>query len=183
MTIQIIGTGPQAHMVPPETGAERWGMNNPWVYRARCPQLLKTWTRWFNVHSTAHITKAYPLGYAWYQKQDGSRPIYLRDGPDESIAGSQRFPGPELQRHFALSATEDEQFFDCSLAWLMAFAVREYQQPRIELWGFGFQQEYFFERDAAHYWTGRARQAGCEVILPPEVNIARATRLYGYETT
>jgi hypothetical protein len=73
---------------------------------------------------------------------------------------------------------------------LMALAMYE-QFERIELWGYQFgegsrasterSRKYAFERPAMHYWIGRARQAGIDVVLPREAKLCHADYLYGYE--
>jgi hypothetical protein len=176
--IQIIGTALNAGLTPDVQGAERWCSNNPRVYRIRCPKARQTWTRWFNMHSMRHIQKKYPGGYLWYQQQDGTRPIYLRDEVDPTIAGSRVFPGPMLMDYFA-NHGERETFFSFSCAWFLAFAIYEHLEldpvKRIEFWGIEMKRghQWGFERPAMHYWIGRAEQAGIEVLIPEGVNIRK----------
>jgi hypothetical protein len=166
-------------------GAERWCANDPRTYmRLGFKPALKTWTRWFNVHSMRHIRERHPSAIPWYLRQDGFRPIYLLE-VDDRIPGCVRFPGPELQEHFRISATEQETFFTHQAVWMMALAIYE-QFERIDLCGYAFGRgglagrKYEFERPAMHYWIGRARQAGIEVNLPPEAQMCQADYLYGY---
>lgn len=150
-------------------------MNNPRMYRIRgYPDALINWTRWFNLHSKAHILGRYPEGFKWYQAQDGSKPIYLRDGPDPTIAGSRLFPRDQIQRHFeGLSGLET--FFTCSATWLMALAILE-GFTKIELYGHAEVNKI-----GMAYWIGRARQAGIEVLIPPTLDLC-VPQLYGYQS-
>lgn len=187
--IQIVGTGLNAGLLPDTPGAERWGSNNPRVYKIRCPQMRGTYSRWFNVHSYEHIKAKYLSGYIWYQKQDGTRPLYFRDGPDPTIPGSLEFPGPMLMQYFGITPDELELFFTFSCAWLLAFAIWEHLEvapiERIEFWGIVMRRgsSYDFERPGMHYWIGRARQAGIQISIPDGVDICRAEKIYGYQTT
>lgn len=174
--VQILGVAPaSAGAIPLPHGTERWCMNNPRMYRVRgYPDALTNWTRWFNLHSKAHILGRYPDGFTWYQAQDGSKPIYLRDGPDPTVQGSLLFPGPFIQTYFGTIDTP-ETFFTCSATWLMALAIME-GFHRIELWGHAE-----VDKIGMAYWIGRARQAEIDVFIPPTLDLCRP-QLYGYQS-
>lgn len=66
---------------------------------------------------------------------------------------------------------------------------------RIEYWGFRLnatKPAYTWERPCFFYWVKRARDAGVEVFIPPELDQTKDTEpgdpekykgpLYGYET-
>ncbi len=166
-------------------GVERWCCNDPKTYmRIRFPPALKTWTRWFNVHRPAHIEKRHSNFGPWMRKQDGSRPVYTLE-PDASIPGNVIFPGLQLIAHF------DDNFFTHQAAWLVALAIYE-KFERIELWGYQFgagsaphsptvKHKYAWERPCIIHWLARARQAGIEVVTPPEAKLHAKQFIYGYE--
>lgn len=178
--VQILGVGPNLSSAPLLPGVERWCMNYHRIYRLKYPEALETWTRWFNVHSHAHMVKTYPDGFAWYTQQ--TKPIYFAHEEPE-VPSAVLFPYRQIQTHFQHSPTEPETFFTLSLAWLMAFAIMEGFE-RIELWGHSLtERDMDTRRPAIHYWIGRARQAGITVYIPPDVDTCRADRLYGIETS
>jgi hypothetical protein len=124
------------------------------------------------MHSMKHILKKYPNGYAWYQKQDGSRPIYLRDAADPTIPGSLKFPGPELMQYFKHRDGTPESFFTFSGTWFAALALWEHLEgnPVEEIQFCGIRMErghqWEYERPALHYWCGRLEEAGIKVSIP-----------------
>lgn len=176
--VQILGTAGNVGLTPDVPGAERWCSNNPRVYRIRFPQAMKTYTRWFNMHSHRHITTTYPSGYKWYQNQDGTRPIYLRDAVDPTIPGSVVFPGPLLMDYFA-NQGQQERFFTFSGSWFVALVTYEHLEvapvERVELWGIEMKRDrqWDHERPAMHYWMGRAEVAGIHFLIPEGVNLCR----------
>lgn len=189
-TVQILGFAPNVAKVPDVPGAERWGINHPSGYRKRgAPQVLETWTRWFNLHSLGHIFATYPRhgNLNWYTSQDGSRRIYLQY-PDHRIPGSVMYPRETVQACFERNG-QPENFFTCSAAWLIALAILEKFQ-RIELWGFAARGKHESQQPGLAFWVQRARNHGIEVVVPPGVDLGEAPDnpqytgpLYGYETT
>lgn len=169
-TVQIVGVAPSASALPPDpAGADRWGFNNPHMYRVRCPQMRDTWTAWFNLHSDAHMRRTYPEAYVWYGRQ--IRPVYLQ----------QTFPHKWIQTLFST------RYFTCSIAWMMAFAILE-RFERIELWGWSGDHGYAEQAPCLAYWCERAEHMGIEVdtqhIDFGEAGSGRyAGPLYGYDTT
>ncbi len=184
-TVQILGAAPNLSETPLISGAERWGCNNPRVYRIRFPEALHTCTRWFNFHTTSHIKARYLGGYNWYTKQ--SIPIYLQAAQPD-IPTSLAFPRQVVQEHFGTPLALNK-FFNCSASWLIAFAIIEGFE-RIELWGFELRRdkEYDWERPCFFYWVDQAKRAGVDVFIPPGVDISEPGDpsaydgpLYGYE--
>lgn len=172
-------------METPDIGAERWCGNYHRSYRVRFKPAIESYTRWFNLHTVRHIKYRYPKGYRWYAAQ--TKPIYLQDAQPD-VPSSVTFPREALQQHFSIDSTPF-RYFSCSAAWYIAFAIYEGFE-RIELWGFelslGWKYEY--ERPCFFYWVNRARAAGIEVYIPPNVVISDAGdpalytgHLYGYE--
>lgn len=178
---------------PAPPGVEVWLSNWHRGYLRRLPRALIEWTRYFNMHSKQHMLKTYPAGFKWYEDQDGTRPIYLRDAVEPTIKGSTVFPRHELQTYFSTNGTP-QRYFTCSACWFIALAIYE-KFERIELWGFEVRttkKKYAFERPCIFYWIEEARKRGIEVWTPPELILDPYTigdpdtydgPLYGYETT
>lgn len=177
-TVQLIGTLPEGlPRVPRERGtAERWMFNEPKRYP---PDLRGTWTRWFDTHSNAHIEARHPSFQEWAMEQDGERPIYTLE-PNPWPAW-RRFPGQEI-----MTALQDD-YFTHQASWTVAYAIWLQRFDRLEFHAFSFgvggvnNWKYAFERPCIHYWIGRAKQAGMEVILPPEAKLCAKKFIYGYE--
>lgn len=191
--VRICGTaGNLVNMHPPQCGEETWCANNYKGYNQQLSRIIaqSEWTRWFNMHSHQHITKTYPRCYAWYQKQDGSRPIYLQH-IDPTIPASVAFPREHIQDYFKTSDSP-QRYFTFSGSWFLALAMYEHFE-RIELCGYEIKSTkpaYAFERPCCFYWIARARHAGIDVVLPPELGWSEpgdpnsyTGPLYGYETT
>jgi len=192
-TVRIMGMAPNLGATPPPLlGEEVWLSNWHYGYNQRLPRALEEWTRYFNLHSRKHQIETYPDGYKWYQKQDGTRPIYFQK-VDPTIPGCIAFPGPLLQEHFKTS-DKPQRFFTFTGAWLMALAMHEGFE-RVELWGFELRSTkpaYKWERPCFFYWVKQLQDAGIEVMIPPELDMTRDTEagdpnayvgpLYGYET-
>lgn len=184
-TVQIIGTCPlNIRKTPPATpGVERWCANDPLGYR-RIGFSFLGWTRWFNVHSNEHIRQRHAGFMPWALRKDGTRPIYTLE-PNPQIPGNRVFPGRDIIE------TLKDDFFTHQAAWLVAYAMVE-GFTRIELWGYQFgagsksslpsvKHKYAWERPCITHWLARAKQAGIEVVVPPEARLYRKEFLYGYE--
>lgn len=179
MNVQMIGTCPDtvskvSPELPPNT--ERWMFNEP----IRYPKTIRnTYTRWFDTHSNAHIAKRHPTFMDWAFQQDGARPIYTLE--ENLFPGHKIFPGREV-----IAALKDD-YFTHQAAFVVAYAIWLEEVERIELLAFSFgvggenNWKYAFERPCITYWVGRARQAGIEVITPPEAKLCNKKFLYGYE--
>lgn len=143
-----------------------WLSNNPTTTLLRCPRAINDWTRWFNLHSKAHIVGTYPSAWSYYQTKAEGRPIYLlRSQPD--IPTSVAFPREEIQAFFA-TAKGPNRYFTCSICWLLALAIWEGFE-RIELWGFELRDTkpgsaFAWERPCFWYWVLQARDRGVEVF-------------------
>lgn len=175
-TVAILGKAPQ--FGEPSPGAERWGIND---LPARRPEgwRFDAWDRWFDRHTHAHIRKHRPEAWQWYRAQDGRRPIYLVDAHPE-IRGSVAYPTRRIQERFAWGG-QLEEFFTSSLDWLIALALAE-GVDRIELFGvdmWAAAHERGAQRNGAHYWIGRARGMGVDVVIPDSSSLCKTERLYG----
>lgn len=197
-TVRIYGVAPNIAKTPPlPIGVEAWLANSTAGYKRRLFRTVKNaeWTRWFNLHSKRHMLKTYTHAYNYYKEwcsKDGRR-VILQEVQDD-IPGSERFPKEILQHYFSIDGTPF-RYFTCSVCWFIALAIYE-GFDRIELWGFqvkATKPAYAYERPCIAYWVDKARKAGIDVWLPPELKpftpdeigdpAAYTGPLYGYETT
>lgn len=167
-TVRIYGVALNAREGPRDVppGVEVWLANGVTSIKLRAKHALDQWTRWFNLHSKAHITGTYPSGWSYYQDQAAGRPIYLQKVHPE-ISTSIEFPRKEIQVFFA-TPKGPNRYFTCSVCWLIAFAIYEGFE-RIELWGFELRDTkpgsaYRFERPCVAYWIKMAQDSGVEVF-------------------
>lgn len=197
-TVKILGTAPNLADTYYDTpvkgdGIEVWAANERRGILKRCSSVIyqDEWTRWFNLHSRAHMDVAYPPTVAWYKLVD--RPVYLQlKNPD--IPASVEFPRKQIQNFFAING-EPNRYFTCSVCWLIAFAIMEGFE-KIELHGFMLSDRkpndaYLFERPCFFYWVQEARNRGIEVWYPEAVEqlpfipgdpSEYTGPLYGYDT-
>lgn len=179
-TVRIIGSARNVRetpvRTPDQTNIEVWASNSPTTVKLRCPRIMNEWTRWFNLHSKAHMVGTYPSGYSYYQTQAAGRPIYLQK-VQEDVPTSRAFPAKEIQEAFPTPTGQPNRYFTCSVCWLIALAIWE-GFKRIELWGFELRDTkpgsaYAYERPCVAYWIARAQQAGVDVVYQNAL-----TRLY-----
>lgn len=193
--VRILGMAPNlSEMGPSPNDCEVWASNSPEGYRKRCPIALQCWTRWFNLHSRAHMQSTYPRGLRWYIEQDGTHPIYTQT-KQQDIPGNVIFPGAKIQASFPLKNGLPTRYFTCSVTWLIAFAIME-GFDKIELWGFRLSdrkpgERYAYERPCFFYWVKQARDRGIDVWYQKEIDKipflpgapdTYTGPLYGYET-
>ena len=166
-TVRILGAARNVRDTPVEVpaGVEVWVSNSPTTVMLRCPRAMDQWTRWFNLHSRAHIVGTYPAGYSYYQTKAAGRPIYLlRKQPD--VPTSVAFPRGRVQAAFA-TAKGPNRYITCSVCWLIALAIVE-GFKRIELWGFELRDTkpgsaFAWERPCFAYWVKMAQDRGVDV--------------------
>lgn len=172
-TVRIYGMAPNLGATPPPAeGDEVWISNWHRGYKQRLPRALEEWTRYFNFHSRKHMDETYPSGVEWYQKQDGTRPIYTQKfQPD--FPGCVVFPRTEIEAFFPEARPNGLFYTTCTVCWQIAFAIM-LGFERIELWGFALsdlkpREAYKFERPCFFYWVENARRRGIEVFYQAEV--------------
>lgn len=168
-TVRIYGTSRNLREAPPcpERDVEVWCSNGPTTIGLRLKRSVDDeWTRFFNLHSKAHITGTYPSGWYYYQNKAHGRPIYLQKA-DPEVATSIAFPRKEVQQFFATS-NKPMRYFTCSVCWLIALAIYEGFE-RIELWGFELRDTkpnsaYAYERPCVAYWIKQALDREIDVF-------------------
>lgn len=173
----MLGCGFSIGEVPPlNPQAERWGLNK--LMFMRYSGEFDAWTRWFDLHSTAHIQQHRPEAYAWYGRQ--TKPIYRWD--DDPTMTAAVYPREAIQMHFAQDGVPERDFWG-SLAWMLALAIYE-QFEQIELFWFTQDREHYAQQlPSSRYWIGRARSAGIRVLIHGSSDLAPSGPLYGIETT
>lgn len=178
-TVRILGAAGNVRKTPPrkpeDTHIELWLSNSTTTVLLRNPKAMNEWTRWFNLHSKAHMIGTYPSAYSYYQHKAEGRPIYLQK-VQEDIPTSVAFPFKEIQQYFATPKGLN-RYFTCSVCWLIALAIMEGFE-RIELWGFELRDTkpgsaFAWERPCFAYWVKQAQDAGAEVIYQEAI-----TKLY-----
>lgn len=177
-TVELIGAGMSFGDIPAfDPQAERWGTNN--VMFARYQGDFDAWTRWFDLHPRAHIQARRPQAYDWYTRQDGTRPIYLKEASPE-IPGSVTFPFEAVRQAFS-TPTHDERDFWGSISWLLAFAILEGFE-RIDLFWFVLANDAYTKQvPSTRYWIGQARARGIEVRIHGDSALKPSPQMYGYE--
>ena len=200
-TVRIYGSAKNVREAPvrgpDEQDIEVWLSNSPTTVSLRCPRALNEWTRWFNLHSRQHIVGTYPAGFHYYCTKAEGRPIYFQKAQPE-IPSSAAFPYEKIQATFA-TAVGPNQYFTCTVCWLIAFAILEGFE-RIELWGFELRDtkpgsKFEYERPCFAYWVQVAKERGCDVFyqaaiarlyaegkMLPGDPLLYEGKLYGYET-
>ena len=161
-------------------GAELWGFGrcNTFYWH----QTLTDWTRWSDLHPverTPHhkgIKVMRADSWAWYRRQDRTRPIYLLETHPDCPA-SVAFPRERVQD--MLRTTR----FTTSADWMIGLALCEGFQ-RIVLNGMGTRSEadYQYAHKGILYWLGRAEGAGVEVVVEGPSCYHVPTQVYGYES-
>lgn len=197
-TVRLYGTARNLRHTPPcPRDVEVWLANGPATISLRLRRSIDDeWTRFFNLHSKAHIMGTYPSGWHYYQRNAKGRPVYLQKA-DPEVPTSVAFPRKELQQFFA-TAKGPMRYFTCTVTWLIALAIYEGFE-RIELWGFELSDKprstHTFERPCFAYWVQRARDHGITVSYQDEIAALYAAgkmpvgdpdlyegKLYGYST-
>ena len=155
---------------------ERWGINK--LMFLRYSGEFAHWTRWFDLHSTAHIQRQRPDAYAWYREQ--VKPI-VRWEPDPQMV-TQVYPREAVQQFFAQDGEPERDFWG-SFSWMMALAIYE-GFDQIDVYWMPLDQEHHqAQLGSARYWIGQARGRGIRVTVHGDSAMKSTSRLYGIETT
>jgi hypothetical protein len=160
-------------------GAELWGLG-------RCNtfywcRTLTDWDRWFDLHPverTPHhkgIQIMRPDAWAWYQRLDQRRPVYLL-AHHPAVPASIPFPRAWVQETLPGSP------FTVSVDWVIALALCE-GFDRVVLNGIGTRRdpEYAYSHQGILYWIGFARGRGVDVVVEGPSCYATPPHVYGYE--
>jgi hypothetical protein len=146
------------------------------------------WAEWFDSHNVERndfyrgIKEARPNAYKWYQKQDGTRPIWLLE-EDPTIPGARVLPCRELMEAFATEGRPEERMVTCVIDWMFMKALHT-GHKRIFLNGVGANPSltHLYNHRGVFYWMGVARHAyGCEVIVDEPSIYRDPEKVYGLE--
>jgi len=138
----------------------------------------------FDPHYLEHIKhRAYVMGEVNTQRIDWLQentkiPVYMLEAYPE-IPMSKRYPIEDV-----VDMLGDKNDLTSTFALMMAFAIlNEYE--RIYVYGFNCAVDYEYKHQlpGAKAMVYFARGRGIEVIGPPESNIFKPTKVYGYEGT
>lgn len=166
-------------------GYELWSMNNLFSGFSEV-----TFTKWFELHYFTRIGSRYIrrgqdayTGYPTikeYLQAIASLdiPVYMRKSL-APVKKSVKFPFKQIMRTFKT------QYFGCSFAWMIAFALYEHLQGEtldtIALLGVELStHEYYFQRPSTEYWIGRAQGMGIQVRIFDTCNLLKAPWIYAY---
>jgi hypothetical protein len=159
---------------------------------------LDDWTRWFDMHPLTPlqhfngIMDRRPEAWAWYRRQDGSRPIYLQ-GPHwnsdpelaasrfAQIPGGTEFPIERLVEKYTPKGEPLPNYL-CQVGMMMCFALDE-GFDHIILNGIGTVnsiEHQHLHRDIG-YWVGFARGQGVQVDVEGPSCFKSPSRIYGYQ--
>lgn len=169
MKIAVCGSAPSSRLLAP--------FNDPsWEIWACSPQNYDypRVDAWFEVHSLDR--KYVPENEPYYTKLRAHPRVYL-SAPDPRLPdGIVIDPKPLLERF-------GDYFFTSSLAWMMASAI--VQKPEIiGVWGVDMSASdelYSGQRAGMHYFMQMASNAGIQLMLPPQCDLAEAPPLYGWK--
>lgn len=187
-TVTILGKAPRVSR--DATTGEVWSCND---FPIRTPEgwAFDAWDRWFDLHTQGHIRKHRPEAWDWYRANGtsgrytalspyGMRPIYMHRAYPE-IPGSVAYPRERVQAAFGWGG-QLEECFTSSMDWMIALALDEGVERIIllgvDLWAAPHERGQ--QRVGAHYWIGRARGMGVDVVIPDESSLCKTERLYGW---
>jgi hypothetical protein len=168
MKIALCGSAPSSRLLAPfgDVSWELWACS-PQNYDY--PRV----DAWFEVHSLDR--KYVAANKPYYDKLKAHPRVYI-SAPDHRLPnGIVLDPQPLIDRF-------GPYFWTSSLAWMMAMAIE--QKPEvIGIWGVDMSANdelYSGQRAGMHYFMQKAVEAGIEVALPPQCDLAQAPALYGW---
>ena len=168
MKIAVCGSAPSSRLLVPfgDMNFEIWA----------CSPQNHDYPRvdaWFELHSLDR--KYVPDNRVYYEKLRVHPRVYLS-------REDYRLPDAIVLDPKPFTAKYGNYFFTSSLAWMMAMAI-EQKPEMIGIWGVDMSaaDEYGYQRAGMHYFMQKATDAGIEIILPPQSDLAQGVPLYGYK--
>lgn len=168
MKIAILGSAPSSRLLAP--------FGDPsWTIFACSPQNydLPRVDAWFELHSLDR--KLVPENQPYVNVIKKHDRVYV-SVPDGRLPHAIVFnPAPLLKKY-------GRYFFTSSLAWMMAFAI-EQKPDYIGIFGVDLSahEEYGYQRAGMHYFMQKAMEAGIQIVVPPQSDLAEPIPLYGFK--
>jgi hypothetical protein len=169
MKIAILGSAPSSKLLAPykDPEWEIWACSNA---NGDLPRIDAV----FELHDVVEFERMPQLaGYmAWLKEQ---AVVYMIERLDR-YPGSVVYPKDDMLKMFG------PYFFSSSIAWMMALAISK-KPEALGLFGIDMtaNDEYGFQRPGCQYFIQKAHEAGINVIVPPQSDIAQPAPLYGYK--
>jgi len=170
--IAILGTATDSRReVPFEHEISKGGEWEIWGLSER-PEDVPVWSRWFELHNLERKRTKSP-GY-WAQLKNMTKPLYVAHAHPE-LPKALIFPKDEITQYWGT-------YFTNTVSWLIAFAYME-GATTLGIWGVDMatNTEYGGQRPSCEYYIGRVEGEGCRVIIPPESDLLKTRRLYGFD--
>jgi hypothetical protein len=168
MKIAILGSAPSSRKLAP--------FNDPsWEIWACSPMNydLPRIDAWFELHN---LDRKFVKGNEPYMNALVAHPRVYIAYPDPRLPDGIVFDPKPLVKRFG------PYFMTSQPAWMMAFALMQ-NPTHIGMWGIDMSAsgEYAFERPGCHYYLQKADEAGVEIVLPPQCDIAEPVPTYAYK--
>ena len=176
--VAIVGTAPSSRLLAPfaDPHWQIWGVGpgnlQPESKIPRCDV-------WFELHPFAAIARE--PSYTHYLGELAKIPKVYLQKQQPSLPNSVEYP---LQR---MLDRYGPYFFTSSFSYMIALAIEELTNtdaPEKRLGFYGVDcsatEEYGLQRPGAHFFFMKAREAGIDVVLPPESDLLQPPGLYGY---
>ena len=171
MQIALLGAAPSSRLLAPfnDPNWEIWACSPPNFDLPRVDA-------WFEVHSLKR--KMNQVNKPFFDKLLAHPRVYL-NGADPEFG---KFPNGIAYPIEEMVAEYGEYFFTSSLAYMMAFAIKQ-KPDMIGLWGVDMSaaEEYGYQRAGCHFFIREAAKAGINVVAPVESDIMRPVPLYGFK--
>lgn len=165
-----------------------------WVCTRAVPYFWKgkltDWTECFDVHPLERterfqgIAQRRPEAWAWYTRQDGSRPIWMqREHP--AIKASKRFPLDEIIDYADTVLdphAKDARMFICQIGMMICFALlRGYEHIIFNGIGTVRHVEHQHLHRDINYWKGVIHGQGKRLDIEGPSTFRQPEKIYAYE--
>jgi hypothetical protein len=168
MKIAVCGSAPSSRLLAP-FGDQSWEI---WACSPQNYDFPRV-DAWFELHS---LDRKFVPSNEPYAKRLKKHPrVYISQA-------DARLPNGILFDADTLIAKHGPYFFSSSLAWMMAFAL-EQKPEMIGVWGVDMSatDEYGYQRAGCHYFMQKIQEAGIQMMLPPQCDLAQPHPLYGFK--
>jgi hypothetical protein len=168
MKIAVCGSAPSSRLLAP--------FHDPsWEIWACSPQNydFPRVDAWFELHSLDR--KFVPENKPYSNTLKVHQRVYVSKA-DERLPNGIVLDSKPLVKKYG------DYFFSSSLSWMLAMAI-EQKPDVIGIWGVDMSatDEYAYQRPGCHYFMQKASEAGIELMLPPQCDLAEAHPLYGFK--